>query len=233
MSDQNDLSGKIGLDTTDFKAAISSINRDIRVVESGFRASAASLGDWSKSATGLESRMKALSSEIELQQKKSSALRAEYERVKKEKGENSRAAQELQIKLNKENETLGKMQAELKGTQTQLSNMGKEEKTTKDKTTELDKEEKKATTSTNSFGSAMKSLTGHLSAAGSGLANVAGHVAKLAAGLAVGLVAAATGAVVGTGCFDVQIYPVCWYIRSSLGYDRDLSDQAAGAGLYW
>jgi hypothetical protein len=39
----------------------------------------------------------------------------------------------------------------------------------------------------------------HLSAAGSGLANVAGHVAKLAAGLAVGLVAAATGAVVGLG----------------------------------
>ena len=69
MSDQNDLSGKIGLDTTDFKAAISSINRDIRVVESGFRASAASLGDWSKSASGLESRMKALSSEIELQQR--------------------------------------------------------------------------------------------------------------------------------------------------------------------
>ena len=199
MTDQNDLSGKIGLDTTDFKTAISSINRDIRVVESGFRASAASLGDWSKSATGLESRIKALSSEIELQQKKSSALRAEYERVKKEKGENSKAAQELQIKLNKENETLGKMQAELKGTQTQLSNMGKEEKTTKDKTTELDKEEKKATTSTNSFGSAMKSLTSHLSSAGSGLANVAGHVAKLAAGLAVGLVAAATGAVVGLG----------------------------------
>src|SRR4030067_157694 len=110
MTDQNDLSGKIGLDTTDFKTAISSINRDIRVVESGFRASAASLGDWSKSATGLESRIKALSAEIELQQKKSSALRGEYERVAKEKGANSKAAQELLIKLNKENETLGKMQ---------------------------------------------------------------------------------------------------------------------------
>jgi phage-related protein len=204
MSDQNDLSGKIGLDTTDFKAAISSINRDIRVVESGFRASAAALGDWSKSASGLESRMKALSAEIELQQKKTGALKSEYEKVKKEKGENSRAAQELQIKLNKENETLGKMQIELKGTVTSLANMGKEEKQDKDKTEDLDKSEKKATTSTNQFGSAMKSLTGHLKDVGSGLANVIGHVAKLAAGLAVGLAAAATGAVVAIGALMVK-----------------------------
>ncbi len=70
MSDQSDLSGKIGLDTTDFKAGIATLNRDIRVVESGFRASAASLGDWSKSATGLESRIKALNAEIELQGKR-------------------------------------------------------------------------------------------------------------------------------------------------------------------
>jgi phage-related protein len=204
MSDQNDLSGKIGLDVTDFKAAISSINRDIRVVESGFRASAASLGDWSKSASGLESRMKALSSEIELQQKKTGALKNEYEKVAKEKGNNSRAAQELQIKLNKENETLGKMQAELKGTQTSLDNMGKEEKQTKDKTEDLDKSEKKATTSTNQFGLAMKNLTGHLKDVGSGIAAVVGHLAKLAAGLAVGLVAAATGAAVAIGALMVK-----------------------------
>ena len=125
-------------------------------------------------------------------------------RVAKEKGANSRAAQELQIKLNKENETLGKMQAELKGTQLSLDSMGKEEKTTKDDTESLDKSEKKATTSTNQFGSAMKSLTGHLKDVGSGIANVVGHLAKLVAGLAVGLAAAATGAVVAIGAVMVK-----------------------------
>ncbi len=199
MSDQNDLSGKIGLDTTDFKTAISTLNRDIRVIESGFRASAASLGDWSKSATGLESRIKTLNSEIDIQSKKASALRAEYERVAKEKGANSRAAQELQIKLNKENETLGKMQAELKGTQAQLTNMGKEEKTTKDKTEDLDKSEKKATESTNKLGAAVKTLTNGLGSMGSGISSVVSHLARLSVGLAVGLAAAISGAIIGIG----------------------------------
>ncbi len=65
MSD-NPLSSKISLDTTDFKAAVAALNRDIRVIESGFRASAAALGDWSKSADGLQLRIKALTGQIDL-----------------------------------------------------------------------------------------------------------------------------------------------------------------------
>lgn len=113
MADENKVSGKAGLDTTDFKTNVAGMNRDLRVLESGFRASAASLGDWSESATGLELRVKSLSSQMEVQQKKVAATRAEYERIKAEKGETSRAAQDLEIKLNKETETLGKMENEL------------------------------------------------------------------------------------------------------------------------
>ena len=50
----------------------------------------------------------------------------------------------------------------------------------------------------------MKSLTGHLKDVGSGIANVVGHLAKLVAGLAVGLAAAATGAVVAIGAVMVK-----------------------------
>lgn len=143
MSDIPNLSGKVGLDVTDFKSGITELNREIRVIESGFQAAAAGMGDWGKSASGLETRIKALSSEIELQQKKVEAVRGEYERVRKEKGDNSRAAQELQIKINKENETLGKLQTELGHTETRLNGL----KTTtggvkgafKDMGTQLDK----------------------------------------------------------------------------------------------
>jgi hypothetical protein len=107
------VSGVVGLDPSEFKNGIAQMNRDLRVLESGFRASAASLGDWSDSATGLELRIKTLNNQMEVQQKKVAATRAEYERIKAEKGETSRAAQDLEIKLNKETETLGKMQAEL------------------------------------------------------------------------------------------------------------------------
>ena len=136
-----DLSGKVGLDTTDFKTAITSMNREIRVIESGFRASSAALGDWGKSADGLEMRVKSLTGQMEVQQKKVAAVRGEYERVAKEKGETSRAAQELQIKLNKENETLNKMESELKGSQKALDEMGDESKDTGEKVQDLGKKE--------------------------------------------------------------------------------------------
>ena len=116
MAEENKVSGKAGLDTTAFKTGTAEMRRELRLLDSGFRASAAELGDWSQSATGLESRIKTLNSSIDIQQKVVAATRAEFERIKKEQGENSRAAQEMEIKLNKENQTLGKMKLELQET---------------------------------------------------------------------------------------------------------------------
>lgn len=99
------------------------MNRELRVLESGFRASAASLGNWAEDATGLESRIKSLNSQLDIQKQKVAATRVEYERIKAEKGENSRAAQDLEIKLNKETETLGKMENELGETEEALQEM--------------------------------------------------------------------------------------------------------------
>ena len=123
------LSGKLGLDTTDFKTALTSANRELRVLESGFKASAAALGDWTKDATGLETRVKSLTDQIDIQKLKVAALAAEHQRLVQEQGENSRAAQEAEIKLNKETETLNKMEGELNNTEAALQEMtqGEEE----------------------------------------------------------------------------------------------------------
>gem|GEM_PF-2806044 len=117
------LSGKLGLDTTDFKTALGAANRELRVLESGFKASAAALNDWTKDATGLESRVKSLTGQIDIQKLKVAALAEEHSRLVKENGENSRAAQDAEIKLNKETETLNKMERELGTTETALKNM--------------------------------------------------------------------------------------------------------------
>lgn len=180
MSDLPPINSKFGLDSTDFKAQLTEINRSIRVVESGFRASTAAMGDWSKSATGLESRMKALTEEIDLQQEKVESVRGEYERVRREKGENSRAAQELQIKLNKENETLGRMQGELKQSKDELEKLGKG----KDK----------AAKSSLSLTDALKGLTGNLKTSTNRVADMVKHLGKLATTMAVGVVAGAKAA---------------------------------------
>lgn len=158
MSD-HPLSGKIGLDTTDFKTAVSQINRDLRLIESGFRASAASLGDWGKNMDGLNMRMGALTDEIELQRAKVDLLKGEYQRVAKEKGENSRAAQNLLIRINRETEGLNKNQRELTETRQALDEMGDESDKTGKKVKGMGDDIKGAEKKTISLKDAMKGLS--------------------------------------------------------------------------
>jgi phage-related protein len=121
------LSGKLGVDTTDFKTNISAANRELRLLESSFRANVSSLGEWSKSSTGMESRIATLTSKIEVQSLKVAALRENFERIKEEQGENSRAAKEAEIALNKETETLGKMETELSTSEEALQELSQAE----------------------------------------------------------------------------------------------------------
>jgi phage-related protein len=169
-----ELKGKLGLDTTDLKAGLAAANREIRVIESGFRASAAALGDWAGSATGLESRIKALTGEIGIQQLKVNALAEEYARIAAEKGNTSKAAQDLQIKLNGETEKLNKMQTELQGTEQSLDKMGSESDQTGGQVDQLASAEEKATEKGRAMDSVMSGL-------GTALGVAAGAIAALGA----------------------------------------------------
>lgn len=177
MSDQNNLSGKVGLDTTDFKTSISQMNRDLRVIESGFRASAATLGDWGKSADGLKLRMDALTEKIGIQKNKVSALQAEYARVAKEKGENSSAAENLKIKLNRETEALNRSERELKDTEDALKEMGDESEKSGKKVKEMGDKTEKA-------GEKAKGFKNILKGAVTGLVGLAAAAAGAAAAMA-------------------------------------------------
>ena len=116
----NPLGAKPSVDTSEFKSAIRSMNTDLRVLESGFRATAAGLSDWTKDATTLEARMKTLNSQIDIQKQKVALTRAEYERIAAEKGKTSDAARALEIQLNKENQRLNEMESELGQTDSSL-----------------------------------------------------------------------------------------------------------------
>lgn len=126
MSTDDKLSAKPQIDTSDFKTGTTTMNREIRILESGFRAVAAEMGDWANSATGLEKRLTTLTQQIDLQKQKVALTQKEYERLRKEQGENSRAAQDMEIKLNKETESLNKMQAELRTTEGNLQQLKEE-----------------------------------------------------------------------------------------------------------
>ncbi|MHB9031924.1 MAG: phage tail protein [Anaerolineae bacterium] len=158
MSSVSPLSSNLSLDTTDFKLAIASANRELRVLETGFRANAASLGDWSKTSDGLEMRIESLNKQIDVQGKKVNSLRVEYERVAKEKGADSRAAQELQIKLNSATEALGKMENELKDNEAALEGMGGEAQDAGKKTEELGKKEDETKEKSKQLSPALKAV---------------------------------------------------------------------------
>jgi len=178
------LSTKPQIDTTDFKTGISQMNRELRVLESGFRASAASLGDWANDATGLETRIKSLNSQMDIQRQKVAATRAEYERIKTEKGETSKAAQDLEIKLNKETETLNKMERELGDTESALQEVTTGETEVADAADDMGDQVEDS-------GSKMESLRGAMAGIGTIAAGVATAV------LAIG--AAALAALIGLG----------------------------------
>lgn len=124
MAGDSRLSARFGADVSDFKNGINEINRELKVLDSGFKASSSALGDWSSSATGLESRITTLNKQIDLQKEKCGALAYQLDQMKAAHGANSVEAQNAEIKLNKETETLNKMQNELKDTTGALKKMG-------------------------------------------------------------------------------------------------------------
>jgi len=193
MSDNN-LSGKVGLDVTDYKAGVSELNRQIKVIESGFRASAAAMGDWDKNANGLEMRTKALTSQIDLQKQKISALTSEYEKVVEAKGADSRAAQDLEIKINKQKQTLGEMTVELEKTNSALDEMGNDSKDAGGKVQDLGDKQEQTTQKSESFKSALGGMATALKATVAAAAAVALAVVGIAAGIGKMILSSASAA---------------------------------------
>jgi len=198
MSDLPPIVQKYGVDTTDFKTGVAAMNRELRALESGFRAAAARLGDWSRDASGLELRLKSLNSKIEVQKDKVAATRAEYERLKAEKGENSVAAKNLEIKLNREIETLGKMEYELGQTETALAEMGAESQQAGEGVEELGRREEEAARSSGKLREALNKLKAGVKKVGGGLRNLGQKVLK-------GLATAFAAVVAGVGAAAAAI----------------------------
>lgn len=183
MAGDKRLSARFGADTTDFKAGITAINREIRVLESGFKASAAGLGDWTKSADGLELRAKSLTEQIGLQQEKVDALTLEYQQLAAAQGEDSAAAQNALINLNKQNEALGKMTSELNTTESALAGMQGGSEDASQAVDDLGSSSEDAGGKLGGFQGAMDKLGPALKTGAALVAGLAGAVAGLGAGI--------------------------------------------------
>ena len=181
------LSTKAGLDVADFVAGVRTINTSMRVLDSDFKKNAAALGDWSKTATGMEERIKFLNSAIDLQRQKLEKTQSAYQTQVKLTGENSKAAQEWQIKVNKATESLNKMEYELGENETALKDMNTGTKNTAKSVDDLGDKSRRTSGllgtlkgAVNGVGVAVKASLGVISAVVGGLAALTTMVTGLA-----------------------------------------------------
>ncbi len=123
MADGNDLSGKVGLDTTAFKKGVMELTQDIRAIETGFRASAAVMGDWAGTSQGLTTRIDSLSEKLALQKQKLAILTEEYKKTVQEQGSGSKAAEVLANQLYAAEKAINSTEKELKQYNAQLDDM--------------------------------------------------------------------------------------------------------------
>ena len=95
----NELMGRVGLDTTEWKKGITDLNAGIKKIETSFQATAALMDDWSGSSEGLGKRIDSLNDKLELQKKKLEILKKAYEEEVAQNGASSAAAEELAKKM--------------------------------------------------------------------------------------------------------------------------------------
>jgi len=193
MSD-NPLSSKIIFDTTDFKAGMAELNRQIRVMESGFKATAAGMEDWENNSAGLEARIKSLGGVISLQKQKVEGLQGVYNKLAAEGKTSGKELQELQIKINKETESLNKMQGELNQASTALDKLGDEAKGAGKGMGNLANEEDRAEKNAQRLKSVMSGLGSVIKTGGKAILGLAAGAAAAAGALGGMVVKAADAA---------------------------------------
>lgn len=119
---------KIKVDITELKKEMQEAVRSAKLADSEFQKVASTCDDWSKSSDGISAKLKSLNSNLDSQKAKLSLLEAQYDEVVAAQGKGSKAAQELEIKMNKQKAAVNKTQREIDGLEGTLGDVTKAEK---------------------------------------------------------------------------------------------------------
>ena len=119
----NDTTVKFKADISQLKSQMQAAERQIKLVNSEFKAATAGMDDWTKSADGLTAKTKQLTSVLDSQNKKLALMEEELEKTVKVYGENSAAADRVRIKINEQKAAIAKTESQLKTYSDKLSNL--------------------------------------------------------------------------------------------------------------
>lgn len=121
---------KFRADISQLKSEMQAASRLVKVANSEFKAATAGMDDWSKSADGLEKKIKQLNTILTAQKRQLALAKQEWEKTKKAYGENSAEADRAKIKLNNLEASVGKTEKELKNYEKELDAVGDESRET-------------------------------------------------------------------------------------------------------
>nr|DAG52713.1 MAG TPA: minor tail protein [Caudoviricetes sp.] len=114
---------KIKVDLSEMKKEFQEAQRQIRLVNSEFKAATSGMDNWANSADGLSAKTKQLTSILNAETTKLASLKQQYELVAESQGEDSRAAQELMIKINNQSAAVQRTYTTLTQYTQQLNDM--------------------------------------------------------------------------------------------------------------
>lgn len=109
----NETTTKFRVDISELKKEFQDAQRQIRLVNSEFKAATSGMGKWSDNADGLTAKITQLNGVLEGEESKLRSLEKQYSLVAEEQGENSKGAQELAIKINNQRAAVEKVRSSI------------------------------------------------------------------------------------------------------------------------
>ena len=107
MANKNETTTKFKVDISELKKAMQDAKRQVAIANSEFKAVSSTMDDWTKSSDGLSAKIKQLDTNLKSQDKILESLEEQYRLTVKEMGEGSKAAEDLQIKINNQKAVIG------------------------------------------------------------------------------------------------------------------------------
>ena len=136
----NESTTKFKADISQLKSAMQQAQREVKLANAQFKAAASSMDDWSKSADGIQAKLKQLNTVQQAQRKQLNLLENELVLVSKEYGENSKEADELRIRIENQKAALNNTTKEIDKYTKELDECGKETEDLGKESTETEKD---------------------------------------------------------------------------------------------
>lgn len=123
----NETTTKFKVDISELKKAMQDAKRAVAVANSEFKATAATMDDWTKSTAGISAKLKNLDSNLKNQKTILASLEAQYEALTDEQKKGSKEADNLRIKINNQQAVVNRTEKEISEYEQSLEEVAKAE----------------------------------------------------------------------------------------------------------